>query len=198
MKGSFSSVIMDFIKFWTFTTSQCLSAKQYFPTPDEKEQQDHLSKFNPLLAFGVRILMAHTLPWVFCAALFLFMWQYLVLMPCFSCINFSISVSRAQHYSCFRKQEKTLSEVIQLWPQSRVDLNFLNPNPEVGCISDRKIYPWADSVTWDVNQRLAPNCDEESGHLPFGFLWCWIAYLQALLQSQESWSGNWKEKYSNW
>lgn len=135
---------------------------------------------------------------VFCAALFLFMWQYLVLMPCFSCINFSISVSRAQHYSCFRKQEKTLSEVIQLWPQSRVDLNFLNPNPEVGCISDRKIYPWADSVTWDVNRRLAPNCDEESGHLPFGFLWCWIAYLQALLQSQESWSGNWKEKYSNW
>lgn len=65
MKASFSSVIMDFITFWTFTTSQYLSAKQYFPMPDEKEQQEYLSKFNPLLASGVRILMAHTLPWGF-------------------------------------------------------------------------------------------------------------------------------------
>lgn len=63
MKASFSSVIMDFIKFWTFSTLQCLSAKQYFPMPAEKEQQEYLSKFNPLLASGVRILMAHTLPW---------------------------------------------------------------------------------------------------------------------------------------
>lgn len=139
MKASFSSVIMDFIKFWTFTTSQCLSAKQYFPMPDEKEQQEHLSKFNPLLALGVRILMAHTLPCFF---------LYGFILLCVTILSFDamLFMHKFQHLSkqgitlfLFQKTEKKTCEVIQLWPQSGADLNFLNPIPGVHCISSRKI-----------------------------------------------------------
>lgn len=64
MKATFSSIIMEFITFWTFTSSQCLSARQYFPVLNKREQQEYRSKFKPLLALNVRILMAPTLPWL--------------------------------------------------------------------------------------------------------------------------------------
>lgn len=64
MKATFSSITMDSIKFWTFTTSQCLSAREYFSVLNKMEQREYCSKFKPLLALSVRILMAPTLPWL--------------------------------------------------------------------------------------------------------------------------------------
>lgn len=118
MKATFSSIIMEFITFWTFTSSQCLSARQYFPVLNKREQQEYRSKFKPLLALSVRILMAPTLPCLVFIASSCFMWQYLGFMPCFLHINLSISQSRARCYAHFREQKKTPSEVIWLWPQS--------------------------------------------------------------------------------
>lgn len=106
MKATFSSIIMEFITFWTFTSSQCLSARQYFPVLNKREQQEYRSKFKPLLALSVRILMAPTLPCLVFIASSCFMWQYLGFMPCFLHINLSISQSRARCYAHFREQKK--------------------------------------------------------------------------------------------
>lgn len=107
MKAAFSSIIMDSIKFWTFTTSQCLSAKQYFPVLNKREQQEYRSKLKPLLALSVWILMAPTLFWLLFIASSCFMWQCLPLIF-FLHVNLSISHSRAGYYTHFREQKKTL------------------------------------------------------------------------------------------
>lgn len=174
MKATFSSIIMDSIKFWTFTTSQCLSARQYFPVLNKREQWEYHSKFKPLLALSVRILMAPTLPWLLFIASSCFMWQYLVFMSCFSHINLSVSQSRAGHYAHFREQKKKtkwgdliVATEQHCWEQALI---FLNPIPGVHHISSGKLYPFTDRLIWGVDQRFAPNWDEGSGHLPVGFL----------------------------
>lgn len=118
MKATFSSIIMDSIKFWTFTTSQCLSARQYFSVLNKMEQQEYCSKFKPLLALSVRILMAPTLPWLLFIASSCFMWQYLVFMSCFLHINLVASQRNRTLYS-FQRTEIAQNEVTSFWPRHR-------------------------------------------------------------------------------
>lgn len=185
MKAAFSSIIMDSIKFWTFTTSQCLSARQYFPVLNKREQQEYHSKFKPLLALSVRILMAPTLLWILYIASSCFMWQCLGLISFFLHVNLSISQSRAGCYAHFREQKKrwgalALATEKRCWKQTFI---FLNPVLGVHYISNGKLFPVVDRFIWDVNQMLASDWDKGNEHLP---LWLLGTLLTVLWQESST------------
>lgn len=164
--------------------------------PVEKEQQEFFSKFNPLLASGVRILMTHTLPCFF-KYTFILLWVTIFSFDAMLFIHKFQCLSK-QGITLFLLQKtgkKKLREVIQ-WPQSRIDLDFLNARstlhlPQEDLPMNRQCH-----MGWEPKACTKLWLREWTCLL--GFLWCWIACLQTLFRSQEFWSSSWKEKYSTW